>query len=75
MLIFGNKTMIKGQKLFNHQVKIFISRVTEVQGKSVTVRKSTGCDNEAVLLDHRSPSPLLNGTPLVVDGLSSFYQL
>lgn len=58
MLIFGNKTMIKGPKLSNHhQVKIFISRVTEVQGKLVTVRKSTSCDNEAVLLDHRSPPP------------------
>lgn len=44
----------------HHQVKMIISRVTEVQGSNllVTARKSTSYNNETILGDHhRLPPP------------------
>lgn len=56
---------LKAQKLFNHQIKIIISRVTKVQGRNilVTARKSINHHNEIILGGHHTfPLPLLSKT-------------
>lgn len=72
----------KAQKLLNHhQVKMIISRVTEVQGSNllVTARKSTSYNNETILLGdhHRLPPPTHFGVRHSRNGMVSapFHQL